>query len=104
METTSFNIGDVLYSSWGYDQTNINFYQVIKVSEKTLTLRQIEGKVSEESGFMTSEKTPVLDKFRDNEFRKKIKTSYEGEKYIDISGYEYAQLWDGKPKTCTSYA
>ncbi|EHV76870.1 hypothetical protein ECDEC7A_3317 [Escherichia coli DEC7A] len=39
METLTFNngtvsVGDVFVSSWGYEQTNVNFYQVISVHGK----------------------------------------------------------------------
>ena len=34
-------VGDVWYSSWGYDQTNVDFYKVIKKSNKMIWLRRI---------------------------------------------------------------
>lgn len=38
-------VGDVLYSSWGYEQTNIDFYQVVGlVGKRTLELRKIAGR------------------------------------------------------------
>jgi hypothetical protein len=41
----SFNhtlkVGDVLYSSWGYDQTNVEFYQITATTPKTVTFREI---------------------------------------------------------------
>ena len=36
-----FMIGDVLYTSWGYDQTNVDWYQVTKVKGKSIWLRKI---------------------------------------------------------------
>lgn len=36
-----YKIGDVLYSSWGYDQTNREFYEVIKVGPVSLKVREI---------------------------------------------------------------
>lgn len=37
--------GDLFYSSWGYGQTNITFYQVTKaVSKDTVEVRQCNGK------------------------------------------------------------
>ena len=33
--------GDLFYTSWGYEQTNIDYYQVVSVTAKTLTLREI---------------------------------------------------------------
>lgn len=36
------HIGDLYYTSWGYDQTNINFYQVVALKGKrTAVIRQI---------------------------------------------------------------
>jgi hypothetical protein len=39
--THTFKVGDILYSSWGYDQTNVEFYQIIETTEKTVTFREI---------------------------------------------------------------
>ena len=38
--------GDIFVSSWGYDQTNVDFYEVVKVAAKTVTLIPIERKDS----------------------------------------------------------
>ena len=38
-------VGDILYSSWGYDQTNIDFYQVTAVGVHSVKIREIEQKV-----------------------------------------------------------
>lgn len=35
------HVGDILYTSWGYDQTNVDFYQVIRVSGKNAWIREI---------------------------------------------------------------
>ena len=34
-------IGTILVNRWGYEQTNVDFFQVIKVTEKTVVIRQI---------------------------------------------------------------
>jgi hypothetical protein len=33
--------GDVYYTSWGYDQTNVEFFQVVKRTPGTVTVRRI---------------------------------------------------------------
>ena len=38
-----FAVGDVLKYSWGYDQTNTDFYQVVAKTAKTITIREIGG-------------------------------------------------------------
>ncbi|MCO4921779.1 hypothetical protein M1V64_25450 [Escherichia coli] len=51
MKTLTFNngtvsVGDVFVSSWGYEQTNVNFYQVISVhGKKTVTVQEIRASV-----------------------------------------------------------
>jgi hypothetical protein len=37
----SLKVGDVLYSSWGYDQTNVEFFQITATTQKTVTFREI---------------------------------------------------------------
>ena len=37
----SLRVGDILYSSWGWEQTNIDFYQVIAIRGSAVDLRQI---------------------------------------------------------------
>lgn len=36
-------VGDVLCSVWGYEQTNYDFYKVIKVTAKTITIEKLNG-------------------------------------------------------------
>jgi hypothetical protein len=38
---------DIYYDSWGYEQTNIDFYQVVGVTEKSVVIRRIAGKAVE---------------------------------------------------------
>lgn len=44
-------IGDVLVSSWGYDQTNIDYYEVTRlVGKQSVEIRQIEKLLQEKEG------------------------------------------------------
>lgn len=39
------NVGDILYGSWGYEQTNVDFYEVVGIpSPKQVLLRQVAQK------------------------------------------------------------
>lgn len=51
-----YQIGDVLYDSWGYDQTNIDWYQVTEVKAKSIVIRPIRG-ISSDHGGPTGGKT-----------------------------------------------
>ena len=37
-------VGDVFVESWGYDQTNVDFYQVTKTTKKMVEIKPIAGK------------------------------------------------------------
>lgn len=37
-------VGDVFYESWGYDQTNSDFYQVVAVTPKSVRIRMINAR------------------------------------------------------------
>jgi len=41
-QTAGFQVGDILSSSWGYDQTNVTFYRVIKRTAHFVTLLKLQ--------------------------------------------------------------
>lgn len=46
-------IGHIVYASWGYDQTNIDFYKVVRKTEKMVELREIGQKYVEATSSMS---------------------------------------------------
>ena len=40
--TKGFQVGDVLESSWGYDQTNATFYKIVKRTPSMVTVHQMQ--------------------------------------------------------------
>jgi len=59
----SLKVGDVLNSSWGYDQTNVDFYQIVEVPSKCFVIaRQIASKTVSDDGPSTRV-APVKDAF-----------------------------------------
>jgi len=37
----------VIYTSWGYDQTNVEFYQIVRETKASVWMRPIQGKIWE---------------------------------------------------------
>ena len=65
--------GDVFVASWGWEQTNIDAYQVVARKGATVTLREIGLESIEGSeGFMSDRVRVVKDAFIGNEFTKRI--------------------------------
>jgi hypothetical protein len=52
-------LGDILYSSWGYDQTNIDFYKVVKVSEFSVWIQELGKKIVEITGWAHEKVVPT---------------------------------------------
>lgn len=87
-----FEIGDLFRSSWGYDQTNIDYYEVVAVSGKMLTLRKI-AQEREETGWEQGKCVPVPGQYIGEAFRKLAQSySAKGPKdgYISIASYANA--------------
>ena len=55
-------VGDVFRCSWGYDQTNIDFYQVTRVLERSVEIRAIDS-MSEETAWLQGTCVPALNQF-----------------------------------------
>lgn len=97
-------INDILYSSWGYEQTNICFYKVVGLSKtgKSVKLRAL-GQISltdknEEPLLPMSEYViPNIYDEASTITTHRIKER-NGRPIIKLSSYEYAIPWDGEAK------
>lgn len=102
-----FEVGAILEDSWGYDQTNIDFYCIIERKGDWLTVLPMKQHTSEEIGFMTNEETPTEINYNAKPIRKKLK-SWDGKEsgfsFRNYTGGGWCRLWNGKPVTSTHYA
>lgn len=99
-------VDDILYASWGYEQTNIDFYQVTAVKGKSVVVRQIAAKREdglETGNSMADHCMAVKDAFVGEEMTKRVGPS-SGGYAININDYISAWMWDGKPKYRSWYA
>lgn len=104
-------VGDIFEMSWGYDQTNVNFFQVTRVSSKGVFVREVAqspvpsmggGAVCEyvsacKDQFLTKSQwcNPRGQSFQGNvETFRKVSGNPPG---FSIKGRYYARLWDNKP-------
>ena len=97
----NLEVGHVFYSSWGYEQTNVNFYQVIGLKgKKTVILRELK-QVREETGYLQGTCAPALNEFCPRS--KPIVRRVGADKLVKISESQLGRLWNGEPKTFTAY-
>lgn len=97
----SLVVGDVIYNSWGYDQTNIDFYEVVKTSANFVWLQPIFRDV-EETGFMCGQTTAIPGSCHGEVTQHRV-TVYKDCNSVHFE-YGAGSKWDGKPKYCSWYA
>lgn len=96
----TLKVGDILDYTWGYDQTNAEFFQVVSTTRQTATIHQIASH-TETTGFMSGYATPIPDRFLPNE--KPMLKRVQPVNYISMD-FGSADLWDGRPVRCSWYA
>lgn len=104
--------GDIFYSSWGYDQTNIDFYKIVRATDKTVWIQEIEKEYIKQVGWAhydvkPSDKVKIYShNVRDKEgniignkeveapvIKRKLNSSGDYT-YVKISSFEFANPWD----------
>lgn len=75
----SLRVGDILYSSWGWEQTNIDFYQVVAIRGSAVDLRQLDQRTTED-GYMCGTTVPLPDVSR----ARPIRTASKGVNQVVI--------------------
>jgi hypothetical protein len=98
--TDAMTVGSILVSSWGYDQTNVDFYMVTRTTKTSVYIRKIRSEVTYSGGHSDSATpcpmgTPYNASAEPK--RKKVQT-YDGRPYVSLSAYASAYLWDGTPQ------
>jgi len=96
----TLKMGDILYASWGYDQTNIDFWQIVGVRGKVVDIRPIAG-TTDQTGFMSGRCVAVLDKFVGDVIKGKRP---RGNNSIPWKSYADMYPWDGKSLYTSWYA
>lgn len=86
--------GTIYVNSFGYDMTLVNYYQVVRRSNKTIYLQEINSKVLTGGGY-SGKVEPIKDSFKDDKIIRSV-LSGNGE-WIRLGQNGRARLWDGKP-------
>lgn len=111
--STVFEVGAILEDSWGWEQTNIDFYCIIKRTGDWVTVLPMKKHAEPEIGqTMTNHSEPTDIDWTAKPKRKKIyksKESYQlgkelGFSFRDYTGGGWCNLWNGVPSTETHYA
>jgi hypothetical protein len=102
--TSTVEVGDIFVCSWGYDQTNIDFYKVVKKTKTGVSIVPMSKKVIEYSDrYMTGKVLPGEVFVGSKPMRRKL-NKYGDKFYISINSFSSAKKWSGMPETFTTYA
>jgi hypothetical protein len=99
----------ILVCSWGYEQTNVDFYQVVGLTPKSVRLRKLKKNQQWRLCAITGEPDhtaggwalPERNAFDGLEFMRRVGNDGES---VKLSDYQTATLWDGEAEPFTCYA
>lgn len=104
----SYKVGDIFRASWGYDQTNIDYYEIVAlVGECFAKVRKI-GALSEDQGWLRGKCVPAPGKFIGDAFKVKLAeggfkvASYAWARYLEPKIVAGAKVYDAD--SWTAYA
>jgi hypothetical protein len=95
-------VGQILRTCWGYDQTNVEFYQVTALIGDTMVEVREIAQARKETGWERHDCYPMHDEFIDKPLRRKV-SRYDGAS-VRICSVATASPWSGEIAKATSYA
>jgi hypothetical protein len=96
------NVGDIFVCSWGYDQTNIDYYMVTNVKNKTVNLVSI-GQKRNYTGPMQGECVPDTSVVGNKIYTKRMINDGNSVSF-KMTSYSWAYKWNGKTNCFTEWA
>jgi hypothetical protein len=96
------NVGDIFVCSWGYDQTNIDYYKVLEVKNKSVVIAGI-GQNRTYTGHMQGECSPVPNAVSNKRITKRIIACGDSVS-LKMTSYSWAYPWSGKTNHFTEWA
>ena len=94
--------GDIICNSWGYEQTNIDFYKVVEITRCTIKIIEIGQYIYKDLTSMSADVMPEPDKIKINGEKWTLKVKAHGSSFSICSPSRsssfYFKLWDGRPQ------
>lgn len=107
----SVQVGDVFVSSWGYDQTNIDYYEVVAKTKAMVKIIRIQSKVVADNGpqvqVVPNKGVPhqwpheVREGVPVKVMNKRVRAGWQGKPRISIESWRGASLYEGGTYSAT---
>lgn len=91
-------VGNVLVSSWGYEQTNVDFFEVVAVRGAVVDLQPIQSEKTY-TGDMTGTAMPKPG----HPSGEMLRSKRPNRGAVRLTSYSSATLWDGRPRSFSTY-
>lgn len=105
-QVEAVKVGAIFHYSWGYDQTNAQFYEITAKTGRKVTLRELaQESVPGSAGFMSEQVKPRPGVYleREQPFEKVLKFGYKGEPSLAMP-HGCCTLWRGGSTYSSWYA
>ena len=102
----AYTVGDILYSSWGYEQTNVNFYKIIARKGDWITVQPMNA-VKTYTSDMAGHAVPGEIVELASSFRRRLRIDKETGRCWGCKGpadYNSLYHWEGRPQYFSTYA
>jgi hypothetical protein len=105
VESHPFMVGTILNGSWGYEQTNQEFYQVVElIGKNSIKIREIAQTITRATGDMSEYVSCLPNSFKGEPMTKRVQ-SYDGQSFfVRMESYLRLTSWDGEEKYQSHYA
>ena len=90
-------VGDIFSCSWGYEQTNVDFYKITAVLPHSVKYVAI-GENRKYTGPMCGEAMPDLNSVGTQEKTARIRVDMNGNVSFKLNSYSTAYRWNGEPE------
>lgn len=97
----SIKVGTIISNSWGYDQTNVDWYQVVKTTPFCVYLRPIAEEI-EQTGFMCGQSSPKPGVFVSDEIKRHKVVVYPAGEFISFE-FGGSTIWKPGETRYTSW-
>lgn len=97
----TINVDDIFYTSWGYEQTNIDFYKVTAVKGSMATIVKIDGAIAPSEGYAAmAGKCVANPKSVVPNSEQRVRIAYGNTFKVER---HYATKWNGEPLYWSAY-
>jgi hypothetical protein len=93
--------GAIVQHTWGYGQTNQDFYEIIKRTPKTVVLRELDVERTMD-GFMQGMCWPLEKQYRKKKEPFRMRVFFEDEEKLHPE-FGWMKIWDGEHQKWTGY-